>query len=470
MNYPLIGICLYIVVQFAIGLWVARRINRETDYILAGRQLGTTLATFSVFATWFGAETVLGSGGRVYSDGLAGAQAEPFAYGVAVVLMGFLFAAPLRRRGFTTFADLFAERYGAGVERLTVLLLIPGSILWAAAQIRGFGQVASTAAGMDVGTGIAIGYATVVLYTVTGGLLADVYTDFVQGLAVIIGLVTTLVFVIIATGNPIAALAAVEPQRFLPFTPGQTPLSFIEEWTVPICGSLVAIELISRLLACRTPQIAQRASYWGGAAYLLFAMIPVYLGLIGKTIMPGLEEPEQFIPALAREHLPTIGYILFAGALISAILSTVDSALLACSALISHNVVQNIWRIENDRSRVWLARAGVAALGTVAFILAMSSAGIGELVELASAFGTAGVIVVTVFALFTRIGGAASAYATLLIGASVWVIAGPLFFDISAPYTTAVLMAAIGYPLIALIEGYAQNKRRIMASMSEPDP
>lgn len=458
MNATLIGICFYIAVQFAIGIYVARRVKLESDYILAGRNVGTALAAFSVFATWFGAETVLGSAGRVYSDGLSGAQGEPFAYGLAIILMGLVLAGPLRRKGLTTFADLFAERYGAGVERFTVLLLVPGSILWAAAQIRGFGQIFSAVAEIDVTAGITIAFLTVVAYTMFGGLLADIYTDFVQGLAIVVGLVALLVFVMIATGSPLSALGNVEVQRFSPIAPGQSPLEFIEQWAIPICGSLVALELISRLLACRTPEVSQRACYFGGGAYLLVALIPVYLGLIGASLIPGLEESEQLIPQLAQTYLPAFFYVLFAGALISAILSTVDSALLACSAMISHNVIQHIWSIRGERARVWLARGGVAALGAVAFVLALTSDGIGELVELASAFGTAGVFIVTMFALFTRIGGALSAYATMATGACVWAITGPLFLDFTAPYTTAVLSAAVTYPLVAIFERSANEK------------
>lgn len=104
-----IGVFAYIALQFAIGIWVSRRIRDEKDYILGGRQLGITLASFSVFATWFGAETVIGSAGRVYQDGLSGAQGEPFAYAVGIIIMGLFFAVPLWRRGIVTFGDFFRE-------------------------------------------------------------------------------------------------------------------------------------------------------------------------------------------------------------------------------------------------------------------------------------------------------------------------------------------------------------------------
>src|SRR5262245_245256 len=234
MSGVLLGILVYLVVQFAIAIVVSRRIKSETDYIPGGRQIGVGLATFSVFATWFGAETVLGSAGRVYSDGLSGAQGEPFAYALSIVIMGTLFAARLWRRGLVTFGDMFRERFSPGVERLTVILLVPGSVLWAAAQIRGFGQIMGATAGMDLSTAITLAAAIVIVYTAVGGLLADVYSDFVHGIAIVIGLAAVLIVILIEVGGPVQALASIEAARFAPIGSDQSLLSFLEQWAIPI--------------------------------------------------------------------------------------------------------------------------------------------------------------------------------------------------------------------------------------------
>src|SRR5687767_4359656 len=135
------------VLQFGIGIWVSRRIHTESDYILAGRKLGYALTTFSIFATWFGAETIVGSAGRAYREGVSLGSAEPFGYGLCIALMGLIFAGPLWRRKLTTLADLYRERFSAGAERLAAVILIPSSVLWAAAQIRAFGYILSTSSG-----------------------------------------------------------------------------------------------------------------------------------------------------------------------------------------------------------------------------------------------------------------------------------------------------------------------------------
>jgi SSS family transporter len=447
MNGIMLGVLAYVALQFAVAVWVSRRIKTESDYILGGRQIGLSLGAFSVFATWFGAETVLGSAGSVYRDGLSGAQGEPFAYAVAIVIMGLLFAMPLWRRGLVTFGDLFRDRFSPGVERMTVVLLVPGSVLWAAAQIRGFGQIMSATTGMGVLLSITLAAAIVVLYTAVGGLLADVYSDFVQGIAIIAGLLGIFVVVLVELGGPVHALGGVDTARFMPIGSGQTLLDFLEQWAIPICGSLVAVELISRVLACKSANVARTATTIGGLGYLLVALIPVFFGLVGPQLAPDLGDAEQIVPTLAQKHLPAILYVMFAGALISAILSTVDSALLAAASLVSHNIVLRLKPGMSETAKVAFARTGVAVLGLVAYILAVRAEGISDLVELASAFATAGIFVAAVFGLFTGWGGAPSAYAAIAAGALVWAC-GRFALNLQAPYVFGVLAALLAYVLV----------------------
>ena len=88
MNGVLIAIVAYVLVQFAVGAWVSRRMTSEADYILAGRRLGAGLVVFSVFATYFGAEAIVASGGSVYEKGLAGGLVDPFGYAAAIIIVG----------------------------------------------------------------------------------------------------------------------------------------------------------------------------------------------------------------------------------------------------------------------------------------------------------------------------------------------------------------------------------------------
>src|SRR5262249_57884840 len=104
VNGLLLAILGYVLAQFAVGAVVSRRMVSEADYILAGRRLGVGLIAFSVFATYFGAEAIVASGGAVYERGLAGALVDPLGYAAAILLVGALFARALWRRRRTAFA------------------------------------------------------------------------------------------------------------------------------------------------------------------------------------------------------------------------------------------------------------------------------------------------------------------------------------------------------------------------------
>lgn len=449
----------YLALQLGIGVWASRRIHSEDDYLVAGRKLGPALTTFTIFATWFGAETVVGSAGNAYRDGVSLANAEPFGYGLCLILMGLIFAVPLWRRGLTTLADLFRQRYSVGVERLAAIVLVPSSILWAAAQIRGFGHVVATASSFPLEVAIALAAGFVILYTAFGGLLADAVTDLVQGLLLVAGLGAVFVGIASRLGGVGGLIQAVLADgRVRPFATGGDPWALAEEWAIPICGSVVATELVARVIAARSPALARRSALAGGALYLAVGIVPLALGVVGAQLLPGIADPEQILPMLARDHLPSVVYLLFAGALVSAILSTVDSTLLVGSGLLTHNVLGPIFRVEGDAAKVRLARAGVVALGVLSFLLALHAEGVFELVEQASAFGSSGALVLVVFGLFTRLGGPRAGFAALLGGLSIYlagVVAGWPY-----PYLASLAAALAAFLAGAWLDGRARSPVR----------
>jgi Na+/proline symporter len=458
MSVSLLGMLGYVLVQFAIGAYVSRRMTSDKDYIVAGRSLGTGLVAFSVFATWFGAEAIVASSGEIYDKGLSGALTDPLGYGGAVLVVGFLLAGKLWSGNLTTFADAFRQRYSPEVEKLFVILLLPGSLMWAAAQIRAFGQIMSASSSLSPTAAIVLAAVLVAAYSVVGGLLADAITDVVQGLAVIIGLAILTALIASHLGGVGAGLAKVDPERMQLFK-SDGGIARWEKLAIVVCGSVVAVELASRFLGARSAAVARTGTVIGGLMYI--GLLPIFLGLTGKTLLPNVEDAEQIVPKLAEAFLPSWGYALFAGALISAILSVVHAALHAPAAQVSHNIIVRMVPGMSDRARLASVRLTVLVLSIVAFFLALSVDRIKDLVELASAFGSAGVFVTTVFALFTRIGGPQAATSAMLTGMAAWVI-GRFVLHLETPYLTAVGLSALVYLGMAMLErrGEAAAERR----------
>ena len=422
MTPALLALLAFLSLQLGIGVYLSKRISSEADYLIGGRSLGYTMATFSLFATWFGAETVIGSSTTIYGEGFSLASPEPFGYGLCLILMGAFLARPLWNRGLTTLADLYQQRFGTGVERLAAVLLIPSSVLWAGAQIRAFGQVLATASVMTPESGIAIAAIFVVAYSMFGGLLADAATDVLQGIILTVGLVITLIAVVGRVGGPTEAmqlLATTDRVNLAPAAAGPFWLA-LEAWAIPVIGSVTATEIVSRVIATRTATIAQRSSLAAGAMYMVVGSIPVVIALLAGALTTDLAHPEQLLPTIARDSLPPVLFAVFAGGLIAAILSTVDSTLLVASGLLSHNLIVPLARVTDEAVKVRLARGGVLAFGLIAWVLALNSDGVFALVEQASALGSSGVVVTVCFGLFTRAGSPRTAAMTLCTGALVY--------------------------------------------------
>ena len=252
MTLTLIGVLAYVGAQLLVGAWVSRRIRTEADYLIAGRRLGYGLGIFTLFATWFGAETCIGAAGRIYESGISGGSADPFGYALCIFLMGAVFAIPLWRLKLTTFADLFRLRYSASVERFAVVLMVPTSLLWAAAQIRAFGQIVSSTGVIDTQWAVAFAAFAVIAYTTFGGLMGDVVTDFIQGIFLIAGLAVLLIAAVGHVGGVGPALEAIDPSRLSFLSTEETFWQQLDSWLVPVLGSLVAQELVSRVLASRS--------------------------------------------------------------------------------------------------------------------------------------------------------------------------------------------------------------------------
>lgn len=448
MTWVMAGILGYVLAQLLVGVVVSFRVKTMDDYLLAGRKLGYWFCSFSVFATWFGAETCIGSAGKVYAGGMSQGNIEPFGYALALIATALVVAVPLWRRGITTIADLLRDRYARSVEALAVLLMAPSATMWAAAQIKAFGGIIAIAGDVHAEFATLIATAVALTYTVSGGLLADAYTDLIQGIAIIVGMMVILVVVIGEHGGPILAWQSLDARRLSLFDTQQPLLATLDNWAIPVFGSMVAPELISRLLAARSPNVARTSCAVAGVVYLLVGLMPIAVGLLAAKLQPNIGEADHVLGHIAEQYLPPVLFVLFSGALVSAILSTVDTALLVAGSLACQNLLFPWLPGLTDRQRVLLTRTGVLTAGVLAYVMARCAGTIPELVTEAGAMGTAGIFVVVMFGLFTNFGRTGAALSAIIIGTGVYYWAS---FGMSTGLGGGRYMPALGAALAAYV-------------------
>ncbi|MFP5387044.1 MAG: sodium:solute symporter family protein [Bacteriovoracia bacterium] len=449
MNWELFGIACYVLGMIAMGFYFSRRIKTDDDYFLGGRSLGPKLATFSIFATWFGAETCIGTAGTVYSSGLSSIHADPLGYTVCLLVMALFFAKVLWRRKITTIPDLFRNRYSVSAEKLAALIMIPSSIIWAGAQVRALGQIIHSTTDFGPVLAVTIAASVVIIYTMSGGMLADAYADLIQGIAIIAGLIFLVVAVIMEMGGLEAAFSSIPAEKLSLSNAETESLSFLgklELWLIPILGSVIAQELVSRVAASRSEKVAHHSALRAAGMYFFVGCIPVVIGLLGVKYMPGLADAETLMPVLAKEHLNYFFYVVFVGALVSAILSTVDTTLLASSALLSHNLVYPSFPKLSEKKKVLVARLGTLAAGIISYAIAYSSESITDLVETASSLGGPTILVLTITALWEKRGTAFSALFAMIASIIAWLV-GHYVIESEFPVILTVLVCAVVYAI-----------------------
>lgn len=213
---------------------------------------------------------------------------------------------------------------------------------------------------------------------------------------------------------------------------------------VPILGSLMSQELVSRVVASRSSSIAYKSSIIAGLIYICVGSMPVLVGILGHHFYPNATEADSIMPMMAKAQLPFFLYVIFIGALVSAILSTVDSTLLAVSALVSHNLVMPMKPNLNERQKVILARGGVFISGLIAYGIAFTTDSVTELVETASSLGGPTILVMTSFALFSKRGNALSAYLAMSFSIGTWFLTH-FVFESETPVLWTVFACLMSY-------------------------
>ena len=184
----------YLAVSIALGLVAAMKVHSARDYITAGRHLPIWVVFATVFATWFGAETVLAVSATFAKDGLHGIPGDPFGASVCLVLAALLFARLFYRMNLLTIGDFYKHRYGKVIEVLTSVAIVASYLGWTSAQMTALGLVIHVLSGgaVELNNAILMGAGVVLVYTIFGGMWSVAFTDLFQTVVIVVGL--TLVF------------------------------------------------------------------------------------------------------------------------------------------------------------------------------------------------------------------------------------------------------------------------------------
>jgi solute:Na+ symporter, SSS family len=448
-NWVLIGLGIYMVLMLFIGWYASRKINTTTDYVVAGRRLGIFFCTGTLFATWFGSGTCMGGAGNAYIFGNQGVIFDPWGAAVCLLLTGFFFARLMRRGRFITLVDLFELRYGKTMGLFSTASLSIAEMGWVGAQLVAFGTIINYFSGIPLGMGITISTAILVVYTYLGGMWAVTLTDVFQMIILMVGMTAMLAVAIPLAGGwdaifsnapnnmmginqwsfvPTSAAAAnaeMENAGYMYYTGYVGWFYWLAAWLAIGFGSIPAQDLMQRVLSAKDEKTASYSSYLAGLLYVTVGMMPVVIGMIYFQMNPDLSIDDalnKILLLMAVEHLHPFFAVLFVSALVAALMSSSDSAILAAASIVGYNGYKYFKPAADEHQTLKMTKIMVPIVTLVSLMLALYFQAIYNLMVIAWSLLLVSLFVPYASAYFWKKANNYGALAAFWGGLGVWLI------------------------------------------------
>ena len=423
---------LYMVGVLAVGVYHFRKNKNADDYYVGSRSVKAHHVGLSVVATDVGGGFSIGLGGVGFLMGLAGSWLL-FTGLVGAWLSAVLIIPRLKQldvqHGMRTYPDFLRYRYNAPVALVASLISGVGYLGFTGAQMLAGAKLASATIlpesplGMDpILFALLVIAAITVLYTVVGGLKAVIYTDTVQWIILLVGLIAITIPVTLHHLGGFQALREALPSSHFSLL-NITPVQFVN-WMVTIIPIwLIGMTLYQRIYACENEREAKKAWFIAGLfEYPVMAFTGVFLGMCARVVFPEAE-PEMALPMLIRDILPVGITGIVIASYFSAIMSTADSCLMASSGNFVNDIVERYWlRNLSDRGAITLSMAATLLIGVIAVVLAAQFTTVLNAILYAYSFMVSGLFVPTLGAYFWRRGSSAGALAGMIGGGAFTIL------------------------------------------------
>ena len=423
----LLSIIGYLLLTIFIGYLASSRVKTSGDFLLAGRSLPLFLSSSALFATWFGSETVFGASSEFLKEGLYGVIEDPFGAALCLVLFGMFFARRLYTMKLLTLGDFFKVRFGKDTELVASIFLAPPYVGYIAAQLVAMGLIMNVVIGVAVWQGIVASAVIVTFYTYIGGMWAISITDFIQSIIIIIGLLLLAVALSEKAGGVFKVLSEVPAQklRFLPPADFKEIVKYLAAWFVLGLGSIPSQDVFQRVMSSGSVSSAVRSCFIAAALYLTVAMLPLFISLCTKHLYPDqiAGDTQLALPNMVLQHTSMPIQILFFGSLLSAIMSTTSSAILAPAAIFSENLVKPLVKGKlSDAQLLKVTRISILVFSVIATVMACVRTNIYELVGESSVLSLVSLFAPLAFGLYWKRASPAGALLSMVTGMLTWII------------------------------------------------
>lgn len=455
---------LYLLLVLSIGFYFFRKNKDAEDYYVGGRSVSASHVGLSIVATDVGGGFSIGLGGLGFTMGLAGSWL--LFTGLIGAWLSAVFIIPRIKKidvqhGMMTYPDFLRFRFGGRVALLAAVISGIGYLGFTGAQILAGAKLAAATIlpeaplGLDpLHFSLFVIAVVIIGYTVMGGIKAVIYTDSIQWVILLAGLILLAIPMALAKVGGWSGLARSVPEGHLSL--GNIGWSTFINWMVSIVPIwLVAMTLYQRMYACKDVRDARRAWFIAGAfEYPVMAFMGVILGMAGRVMFPEVEA-EMGLPLLIKTVLPVGATGVVVAAYFSAIMSTADSCLMASSGNFVNDILQRYFlRTASEKAVIRYSQIATLIIGALAIIIAASFTTVLDAILYAYGFMVSGLFVPTLGAYFWKKATPAGAFWGMLAGGCFNVAAQILGLDMPwrlDPTVFGILISGVVFAGISLL-------------------
>ncbi len=382
MSTTVAVLVVYLGILAALAIWSRRETHTLSGYYLANKKLPFWVVAFSTNATGESGWLLLGLSGMGYAVGV---QAYWVVAGEFLGIAAAWWIVARRLKKFSDEVDAitvpdvlvakFEDKWNL-IRGISVLIILVMVTAYVTAQMVASGKAFSSFLGMDYATGVIVGSIFIIGYTFVGGYKAVCYTDVVQGVLMLLGLIAVPAAAIYASGgwseiqNNLALQDPTLMDMMAVSASGQSAWIAIASFIAIGLPFMGVPQLLIRYMSARDDGEIKKARIVSLSVMLFFTAGAVTAGVAGRALFPGLEDPETIFPVLSNNLFPPIIAGLLMVVVLSAIMSTVDSLLLLASSSVVRDTYQKI--VGTTKSEATLSNYGkllTVVIGIVAVIL-----------------------------------------------------------------------------------------------------
>lgn len=378
MTTHLVWLIGYSIAQLALGAWISRRVKTSSDFFVAGRALGPGLLFSTMLAANIGAGSTVGATGLGYKDGFA-AIWWVLSAGVGSLLLAFWIGPAIRRvaaaHDLRTVGDYLEFRYGVQVRTLISALLWIGSVFILAGQLIAVSWILNVIAGVPKTAGCILAGVLITVYFASGGLLTSAYVNVVQLTVKLVGFAIAIPFALNAAGGWDTLRAFMPtPTYWNPLQSGESGLVYLA-----MLGPAFVVSpgLLQKVYGARDDRSVRIGVGLNALALVLYAAVPVLLGMMARVQFPDLPQPELALPTLLAQGVPAAVGALGLAAVFSAELSAADAVLFILTTSLSQDFYK---RFRNpgasDAELLRVTRITAVIAGAAGVAIALVAAGV----------------------------------------------------------------------------------------------